>query len=149
MRIAIGTDHRGRDLKYEIIDKLKSEYNFIDCSLINYDTDDYPDFAFATCKKVVEGEAEIGVLICGTGIGMSIAANKVKGIRCALVSDESTAKLAREHNDANVVAFSSNLGAEKISELIRIFASSSQTEEKHKNRVKKIINYENGEYNEL
>lgn len=149
MKIAIGTDHRGRDLKNEIIDKLKSEYDFIDSSLVNYDTDDYPDFAFATSKKVVSGEAEIGVLICGTGIGMSIAANKVKGIRCALVSDGDTARLAREHNDANVVAFSSSLGCDKICKLIRIFASSHQTEEKHKNRVNKIINYENGEYNEL
>lgn len=148
MKIAIGTDHRGRELKYEIIDRLK-ECEFIDCSKVNYDTDDYPDFAFATCKEVVNKNAEIGVLICGTGIGMSIAANKVKGIRCALVSDADTARLAREHNDANVVAFASSLGCEKICELIRIFASSEQSEEKHKNRVNKIINYENGEYNEL
>ena len=149
MKIAIATDHRGRDLKYKIIDNIKSNYGIIDCSTQNTDTDDYPDFAFAVCKKVVNNEVDFGVLICGTGIGMSIAANKVKGIRCALVSSIEEAMLAHVHNDANVLAFSSRLGSDKIVECINEYVKYAHDGENHKRRVNKIINYENGTYNEL
>ena len=149
MKLAIATDHRGRELKYEIIDKLKDKFEIVDCSIENYDTDDYPDFAFATCKKVVEGNVNFGVLICGTGIGMSIAANKVKGIRCALVSGIETARLAHEHNDANVLAFSSALGADTICECIIEYSKAAHNGENHKRRVNKIIKYEDDTYNEL
>ena len=149
MKIAIATDHRGRDLKYEIIDKTKTEFEIIDCSIENTDTDDYPDFAFRVCNKVVNGEADFGVLICGTGIGMSIAANKAKGIRCALVSSVETARLAHIHNDANVLAFSSSLGADLISECIKEYSKCEHSGENHERRVNKIIGYENGTYNVL
>lgn len=149
MKIAIATDHRGRDLKYDIIDKIKNEFEIIDCSEKNTDTDDYPDFAFVVGKNVVDKDADFGVLICGTGIGMSIAANKVKGIRCALVSSVEEAKLAHEHNNANVLAFSSKLGADKIAECIKEYVTCEHNGENHIRRVKKIIDYENGTYNEL
>ena len=150
MKLAIATDHRGRDLKLEIIDKLKKDYEIIDCSIENYDTDDYPDFAFKTCNEVISGDADFGILICGTGIGMSIAANKVRGIRCALVHDTNEARLAKEHNSANVLAFSSELGSNKIIECIKEYASTSASAlENHKRRIDKIIKYESGEYNGL
>lgn len=150
MKLAIATDHRGRDLKLKIIDKLKSDFEIIDCSLENYDTDDYPDFAFKTCNEVISGIADFGVLICGTGIGMSIAANKVRGIRCALVHDTNEAHLAKEHNDANVLAFSKELGSNKIIDCIKEYAmTSASTLENHKRRIDKIIKYESGEYNGL
>lgn len=149
MKIAIATDHRGRDLKYEIINKIKDEFEIIDCSINNTDTDDYPDFAFAVCNEVVQRKADIGVLICGTGIGMSIAANKVKGIRCALVSSLETAMLAHVHNNANVLSFSSSLGADDICACIKEYFKYQHEGENHKRRVNKIIDYENGTYNEL
>lgn len=149
MKIAIATDHRGRDLKYEIIDRIKNEFEIIDCSLENTDIDDYPDFAFIVGEKVASGLAQFGVLICGTGIGMSIAANKVKGVRCALITNVETAMLARVHNDANVLAFASSLDADTIVACIREFVKYVPDGEKHKRRVDKIIKYENGAYNEL
>lgn len=149
MKIAIATDHRGRELKLEIIEKLKADFDFVDCSTLNTASDDYPDFAFKTCETVIEGKADFGVLICGTGIGMSIAANKVKGIRCALVHDGDEAHLAKEHNHANVIAFGSKLGLSKIVEYIKIYAAASTMGENHERRVNKIIKYERGEYNEL
>ena len=149
MKLAIATDHRGRDLKLEIIDKLKEEFDIIDCSIENYDTDDYPDFAFATCKKVIDKDADFGVLICGTGIGMSIAANKVRGIRCALVHNENEARLSKEHNGANVLAFGSYLEASMICKCIREYSQADILLDKHAKRREKIIKYEMGEYNEL
>ena len=83
MKVAIGTDHNGPALKEEIINKLSYIAEFIDCSSVNDPLDDYPDFAYKVSEMVVSGKADLGILICGTGIGMSIAANKVKGIRSA------------------------------------------------------------------
>ena len=142
MKIAIATDHRGRELKYEIIDMIKDEFEIIDCSEVNTDTDDYPDFAFLVGEKVASKNADFGVLICGTGIGMSIAANKVKGVRCALVSDLETAKLAHVHNDANVLAFASSLGSNTIADCIREYSKYNHEGENHIRRVNKIIKYE-------
>lgn len=150
MKIAIATDHRGVDFKKQIMNHFDGKYEFIDCSQNNYDTDDYPDFAFAVCKAVNEGKADAGILLCGTGIGMSIAANKVKGIRCALVHDYEDARLAKEHNNANVIALGTKLNIKKIYKCISTYLEADASEEeKHKNRINKIINYENGEYHEL
>ena len=150
MKIAIGTDHRGREIKEQIIKSLNSEIEFIDCSKENYDTDDYPDFAFAVGRTVTRGEADAGVLICGTGIGMSIAANKVKGIRCALVHNIDEARLSKEHNNANVIAFGSNLTVDEMVSFIKEYLNTEfSSDEKHQRRVQKIINIESGEYNEL
>lgn len=149
MKIAIATDHNGVNEKKELI-KMLSEYEFIDKSPVNTDTDDYPDFAFAVAKSVVSKEADLGVLLCGTGIGMSIAANKVNGILCGHCSSKEQAHLTREHNNANVIALSYKQDINELAEMIKEFIETKpSTEERHLRRVNKIINYENGAYNEL
>ena len=149
MKIAIATDHNGVEIKKEIIKQL-SNLDFIDKSPNNTDTDDYPDYAFKVAESIINKEATYGVLLCGTGIGMSIAANKVKGIRCAHCSNEEQAFLARNHNDANIIAISYKQDLEEILDMVNKFVTSSHSEEeRHHRRVNKIINYESGEYNEL
>lgn len=149
MKIAIATDHNGVNEKKELI-KMLGEYEFIDKSPVNTDTDDYPDFAFAVAKSVVSKEADLGVLLCGTGIGMSIAANKVNGILCGHCSSKEQAHLTREHNNANVIALSYKQDINELAEMIKEFVETKpSTEERHLRRVNKIINYENGAYNEL
>ena len=101
--IAIGSDHAGYGLKCEIIKHLAEKgVEFIDCGC-NGESVDYPDIAEATCAKVTSGEADKAILICGTGVGISISANKIKGIRAALCGDWYSAKYTRLHNDANVL----------------------------------------------
>ena len=149
MKIAIATDHNGVNEKKELINRLK-EYEFIDLSTDNNPTDDYPDFAFRVCQSVNNKEADLGILMCGTGIGMSIAANKVKGIRCAHCSNISQAHLAREHNNANIIALSYKQDLNELEAMIKEFLNTEpSTEERHQRRVNKIISYEEGTYNEL
>lgn len=151
MKIAIASDHRGEEYKKEIITYLNEKnYEVIDCSPKNTPTDDYPDFAFKVCKKIINAEAEIGILVCRTGIGMSIAANKVKGIRCAKVNSVEDATLCRNDNGANVMTFNYTDGMEKIKSYIDAFLSAEVlNDERHQRRIEKIIKYELGEYNEL
>jgi len=151
LKIAIASDHRGVEYKTEIIEYLKEKnYEVIDCSPENTPTDDYPDFAFKVCKKVVEASADIGILVCRTGIGMSIAANKVRGIRCAKVNSVEDATLCRNDNGANVMTFNYTDGMENIKQYIDAFLSAEIiSDERHRRRVEKIIKYEQGEYNEL
>lgn len=142
MKIAIATDHNGVEQKKYLITNLK-EYDFIDKSPNNTPTDDYPDFAFAVAQSVLNKEADLGILMCGTGIGMSIAANKVRGIRCAHCSDISQAHLAREHNNANIIALSYKQNLNEITLMIKEFVETTpSTEERHTRRVNKIISYE-------
>lgn len=149
MKIAIATDHNGVEEKKEII-KLLTEYEFIDKSPINTDTDDYPDFAFEVANSVVKKEADLGVLLCGTGIGMSIAANKVKGILCGHCSTVEQAHLTKEHNHANIIALSYKQNINELCEMIKEFIETKpSTSERHQRRINKIINYENGAYNGL
>lgn len=151
MKIAIASDHRGVKYKKELIDYLTTKnYEVIDCSQENTPTDDYPDFAFKVCQKVVNKEAEIGILVCRTGIGMSIAANKVKGIRCAKINSVEDATLCRNDNGANVMTFNYTDGIEKIKEYADAFINAEVlNDERHIRRVNKIISYEEGTYNEL
>ena len=151
MKIAIASDHRGVNYKKEIIKYLKSKnHEIIDCSETNTPTDDYPDFAFKVCSKVVNKEAEIGILVCRTGIGMSIAANKVRGIRCAKVNSEEDAILSRNDNGANVMTFNYTDDIENIKKYIDAFINAEViNDERHERRVNKIIKYEQGKYNEL
>lgn len=150
MKIAIGTDHRGVDFKKELMEKLHENYEFIDCSPENYETDDYTDYAIRVSKMVADGDVDLGILLCGTGIGMSIASNKIKGVRCALVHNEQEAILAREHNNANVIAMGTSNDCNSIKNCIEKFIETPfSDEEKHFRRVKKIIDFENGEYNGL
>lgn len=145
MKIAIATDHNGVSEKKNIIELLK-EYNIIDYSPINNDTDDYPDFAFKVGKSVINKEVDLGILMCGTGIGMSIAANKVKGIRCAHCSNVEQAHLAREHNNANIIALSYKQDLDELIQMIKEFIETKPSdEERHIRRVNKIIKYESEE----
>lgn len=151
MKLIIGTDHNGVEIKKELIKKLSGDFEIIDASPENTPTDDYPDFAFKASKLLLENENAYGILICGTGIGMCIAANKVKGIRCALITSGRTARLSRRDDDANVIALDSTMNVKMMEECIRLFVSTpfGSDEEKYERRLKKVIDYENGAYDEL
>ena len=144
MKIAIASDHRGVTYKQEVMDYLKGKgYEVIDCSPENTPTDDYPDFAFKVCENVVSKQADIGILVCRTGIGMSIAANKVKGIRCAKVDSVEDAILCRNDNGANVMSFNYTKDMKEIKDMIDAFISAEViSDERHRRRVEKITNYE-------
>lgn len=148
MKIAIATDHNGVEQKKVIIENLQSQgIEIVDCSIINNPIDDYPDFAISLCQKIVNNDADLGILMCGTGIGMSIAANKVKGIRCAKVSNSDEARLAKEHNNANVIALSYKEDMNTLIEWINTFINTPFAEdERHIRRINKITKYEEGTY---
>lgn len=146
MKVAIATDHNGTIIKREIIRFLNNcSIETIDMSEHNSAYDDYPEYAFAVAEKVVNKEADFGILLCGTGIGMSIAANKVKGIRCAHVTNNSEATLARNHNNANIIALGVNNN--KVNDLIKMIDLFLNTdfkqEERHIRRNNQIMEYEN------
>ena len=106
MKIVIGCDHAGYNIKNAVIKHIEEKgYEVVDVGTNSTDSCHYPTYASAACKKILDGECELGILICGTGIGMSIAANKHKGIRAACCSDVFSARLTREHNDANMLCF--------------------------------------------
>ena len=152
MKIFIGTDHRGVDVEKQIINYLNNKgYEVVNSTIEHSESDDYPDFAFDICKQVVNNPGSFGILMCGTGIGMSIAANKVKGIRAARCVNKSDAHYARIHNDANVICLGINdLSKEELCSIINSFIEEKEViEPRHVNRVNKIINYENRAYNEL
>jgi len=139
MKIAIATDHNGVNEKKELIERLK-KYEFIDLSTDNNATDDYPDFAKRVADYVVNNKNTLGVLMCGTGIGMSIAANKVKGIRAAHCSNVEQAHLAKEHNNANIIALSYKQNLDELTKMIEEFIETPfSNEERHLRRVNKII----------
>ena len=144
MKIAIATDHNGVEQKYEIIKELKSSnLEVIDLSTDNNPTDDYPDFAFKVAESVKNNECNFGILLCGTGIGMSIAANKVKGIRCAHVSNVDEAYHTRVDNDANMIALSyKNNLKDNINMINKFISTDFSNEERHIRRINKIKKYE-------
>lgn len=150
-KLIIATDHNGVEFKEELRNKLRRlKYKVIDASPENTPTDDYPDFAFRVGKMVLETEDSFGILVCGTGVGMCIAANKVNGIRCALVNSARAATLARADDDANVIALDSTMDIDFAVECVRLFAETKfKEEEKYHRRLNKVIDYENGAYNEL
>lgn len=145
MKIAIGSDHAGFELKEFLIPVLREMgHEPIDVGAYSLEEeDDYPDFAFKVAHLVRGGEAERGVVICGTGIGSSITANKVKGIRAALCHDTFTARLSREHNDANVLALGGRiLGKELALEIVKVWLNSDFSGGRHKRRLDKIMKIE-------
>jgi len=143
MKIVIATDHNGVEEKKKIIETLKNKYEIIDKSKDNTPTDDYPNFAFDVAEYVRENDNTLGILLCGTGIGMSIAANKVHGIRCAHVSNINEARLAKEHNNANIIALSYKNDINDIINFIKIFIETPfLEEERHVRRNKMIMEYE-------
>jgi ribose 5-phosphate isomerase B len=144
MKIAIATDHNGVEQKVELIYFLASKgYEVLDLSKDNTPTDDYPDFAVRVANSIVNKEADLGILMCGTGIGMSIAANKVKGIRCAKVSNEEEAFYARQHNNANIIALSYKQPVEDLKIMVDKFVTTMfSEEERHIRRIDKISELE-------
>lgn len=142
--IVIGSDHAGYEYKEQIIKHLiKKGYEIKNCGTYSLDSCDYPDFAAAVCKEVVEKRAEFGILICGTGIGMSMAANKVKGIRCALVCNAFGAEMTRRHNDANVLALGARTTPqEEALNFVDIFLETPFEGGRHQRRVDKISSLE-------
>lgn len=141
MKIAIGADHAGYRLKDVVIPFLKElGHEIVDVGSHCADSVDYPDYAVPVCDMVVKGEVERGVLICGTGIGMSIAANKTPGIRCALVHDLFSAKATREHNDTNVLAMGERvIGPGVAQEILKVWLETPFSKgERHIGRINKV-----------
>lgn len=140
MKIAIGSDHAGFELKEYLKEILKNkDYEVSDLGTNSTDSVDYPDFGHAVGEKVSRGEADFGVVICGSGIGISIACNKVKNIRCALCSEPLSAELARRHNDANVLALGGRLtGKEMAARILEVFLNTKFEGGRHERRIKKI-----------
>jgi len=139
VRIAIGCDHRGLNLKQFII-KLITEagHNYEDFGCCTTDPVDYPDIAQKVAEAVTAGHFECGILICNTGIGMSIAANKVKGIRAALCCDVFSARCARQHNDANILCLGEGQAQDTLPEIIDAFLNSEFEGGRHLRRLNKI-----------
>ncbi|MEI6244838.1 MAG: ribose 5-phosphate isomerase B [Acidobacteriota bacterium] len=140
MRIAIGADHAGVALKDQLKQWLIERGDTVDdVGTFTADSVDYPDYAAAVGHAVAEGRAERGILVCGSGIGMAIAANKIHGIRAAAVVDEASARLSREHNDANVLTLGARLTAvDEARELLRIFLVTEYQGGRHQQRIDKI-----------
>ena len=143
--VAIGCDHGGYELKKEIIAHLtQNDVEFKDFGTYDGNSVDYTDIAKLVCKSILSGECENGILVCGTGIGISIAANKHKGIRAAVCSDEFSAKFTRLHNDANVLCLGGRVvGPGLACELVDIFLSTGFEGGRHALRVDKITAIEN------
>lgn len=141
MKIAIGCDHGAFDYKETIKKMLLDEgYEVEDCGAYSDAAVDYPDIAFKTAELVAQNKADKGIVLCGTGIGISIAANKVEGIRCALCTDTTMARLTREHNNANMLAMGQRIiGIELCKDIVHTFLNTSFSEgERHINRINKI-----------
>lgn len=144
MKIGICSDHRGYNTKKELTNILKEKgYTIIDYGTYNDASTDYPIYAFKLCEAIKENYADFGIALCGTGIGMSIAANKVKGIRCAKTDNLVDAKYAKRHNNANVLAISANKKIDDIIDMIILFTNEEvDKEEKYKRRNDMIKRYE-------
>ena len=149
MKIVIGNDHAAVDMKWAI----KEYMEFLGCKVINVGTNenkscDYPDIAAVACEKIIKKEVDLGILICGTGVGMSLAANKIKGIRACVCSETYSARLCREHNNANVLCFGERvIGIETAKEMVKAFLNANFEGGKHEVRVNKIMSIEEGTYN--
>lgn len=141
--ILIASDHGGYELKEGFIKYFQEkQIPFKDLGTNSNESVDYPDFGIKLAEEFLKGDYEMGLAICGTGIGISIAANKVKGIRAALVYDENTAKLAKEHNNANILALGGRTTTlENAIKYLNIFRT-TKFEERHQKRIDKISNYE-------
>lgn len=143
MKIAVASDHRGFELKGKVIDYLKEKgYEVVDYGTDSSEYADYPVYAFKLGESVRDRITDLGILICGTGIGMSIACNKVKGVRCGKVNSIEEARLTKGHNHANVIAISENI--ENPFEVVEAFLTSEfLTEERYVKRVKMVDEYDN------
>ena len=141
MKLALGSDHAGFEAKQIVEEHLREKgYEVVDKGAFSSESVDYPDIAFAVAKSVASEETDAGILLCGTGIGMSIAANKVDGIRAALCHDKETAALSRQHNDANVLAVGARINSiENILDIVDTWLEEKFLGDRHKRRVEKIM----------
>ena len=142
MKIAVGCDHGALALKNKLVSHLEAKgYEVKDFGTYTLDSCDYPEFAGAAAKAVASGECEKGIVLCTTGIGVSIAANKVKGIRCALLSDLMTAKLTREHNDTNMMALGAGVVGQMLAfEIVDTWLGTEFSHnERHQRRIDKVM----------
>ena len=144
MKIGIANDHRGLFLKKYLLDELtKLGYEVINYGADSEESVDYPDFAFKLGEGIANKEVDFGIAICGSGIGISIACNKVKGVRCAKVSNIEEAKYTREDNNSNIVAFGEKTTKEEALEIVKTFINTPFSNlDKHINRINKITKYE-------
>ena len=142
MKITIGSDHGAVELKEEV-KKVLAEFEGVevkDVGTFGTDSVDYPDIAEKVCADVTSGAADRGIVLCGTGIGISIAANKIKGIRCALCNEVYSAKMSREHNNANVLAMGGRvIGYGVAAEIVRTWMTTEFAGGRHERRVNKIM----------
>ena len=145
MKIAIGCDHGALDLKNKVIAHLTAKgYEVVNFGTDTPDSCDYPDFAAPAAKVVASGECDKGIVLCTTGIGVSITANKVKGIRCALLSDVMSARLTREHNDTNMMAIGAGVVGQMLAlEIIDTWLGTAFTGGRHQRRIDKMMALEN------
>lgn len=146
MKIAVSADHRGEQARKFILDLVQlAGHEVVDVPSCQGESCDYPDMAWAACRAVTSGQADYAVLVCGSGIGMSMAANKVAGIRAAVVHDDIGAGVCRAHNDANVLCLSADMLGERLIETIVITFLNTEFEGgRHARRVKKIEAIEQG-----
>lgn len=144
MKIALASDHRGYNLKQELIKALKNNYEILDLGTNSTESVDFPKYGILLGETIRDKKADLGIAICGTGIGISIAANKVKNVMCAKIDSINDAKLAKEHNNANVLALRGDLNKEEAIKMIETFLSSKHLQdEKYQRRIKEIKDYDN------
>lgn len=143
--IAVGCDHGGFELKKEILAHLEEKgVKYTDFGTYSSDSCDYPDYAEKACAAVVNGECDLAILVCGTGIGISMAANKIKGIRAACCSDTFSARFTRLHNDANALCMGGRVvGAGLACDMVDLFITTEFEGGRHQNRIDKITALEN------
>ena len=145
MKISIGCDHGALALKNKMVEHLQKQgHEVVDFGTHTLDSCDYPDFAAPAARAVASGECEKGIVLCTTGIGVSITANKVKGVRCALLSDVMSARMTREHNDTNMMA----IGAAVVGQMLALeivdtwLGTEFSHDERHQRRINKMMAYE-------
>ena len=145
MKISIGCDHGALDLKNALVARLTEQgHEVLDFGTHSYESCDYTDYAAAAARAVASGECQRGIVVCTTGIGVSIAANKIKGIRCALLSDPLSAKMTRDHNDTNMMALGAGIVGEKLAfEITDIWLNTPFSGgARHQRRIDKITQLE-------
>ena len=143
MKVSVGADHGGFDAKSELVEFLKlKKIEVIDEGTMSSETVDYPDFAEKVCQDILSGRAQLGILVCGTGIGISIAANRHKGIRAALLYSDEAARLAKLHNNANIAVFGGRtMSVQEMEQRLGIFLNTEFEGGRHIRRLEKLDVY--------
>lgn len=146
MKIIIGNDHAGPEMKKEIVHYLEGlGHEVVNFGVDTADSCDYPPIGAKVGQAVAAGEGDCGILICGTGVGISIAANKIKGVRAAVCSDTTTARLVKQHNDANIIAFGARIiGIETAKDIVKAYLDARFQGGRHRERLDLLRDIENG-----